>query len=362
MSTLQYFDPIWGILLLFSVYPYPKPTVTPPSRATQVSLIVWRCFLILISCLLAFYTYLERESVLYSKDVIGHVNDILKYTSTVLGSLVIMSETFVKRSRHVKIWKLLERIHQFGNFSDIESYFKKKFAIKFWVCFSIFVGVEIRVSTGTLAINDAQWFQMWAVNFLPLMVCRLMCLLHIYYIDLLATYFRHLQQELEDMVKFSEYSLYVKLDRSVITRRLEAMKDVYGLLFQASDQVNDIFAWSQASNFTQIFLQSTCDLHWFYKAFAHDFPILVFNFFPAYTCFLLLLRAANSCAGVVKSLTPLVYQLRCADGEMALERMIVSFSAQLSHEAVSFGGNSLYTIDYGLLRAVGKRSFQFIQK
>jgi 7tm Chemosensory receptor len=355
MSTPQHFDLIWKIFLFFAVHPLPKPTGDAPSWATQGCLLAWRGFLITVSCLLAFYTYLERESVLYSLDVIGHINDVLKYCSTVATSLMVMLETVVKRSQHVKFWQLVARVHQHGQFGAIEQELNKKYAVKFWVCFSIFVGVEIRVSTGTLAINDAQWFQMWAVNLLPLMVCHLMCLLHIYYIDLLTTYFRFLQQQLEDSVKFSEYSMYVKLDRSVIARRLEALKDVYGLLFEASECVNTIFAWSQALNFTQIFLQSTCDLHWFYKEFEHDFPILVFNFFPSYICLWLLLRAANDCVGMVKSLPPLIYQIRSAYEEAALDRMLRSFAAQLSHEAVSFGGNHLYTIDYGLLRGVRDR-------
>jgi 7tm Chemosensory receptor len=154
------------------------------------------------------------------------------------------------------------------------------------------------------------------------MISQIMCLLHIYYIELLASFFQVVQLELEETVKFSEYSLYVKVDRSVISRRLEALKDIYGLLYQASDHVNAIFAWSQAFNFTHAFLQSVGDLYWIYQDFAINFPVLVYYFIPPLICLVLLLRAAGSCVTGSKSLTPLVYQIKCVDGEMALGGLV----------------------------------------
>jgi 7tm Chemosensory receptor len=353
MSTPLYFKLIWLIFLLFAVHPYPKPSPIPPSRATHISLIIWRCFLISVSCCLVSYTFVK--STLYSQDLSGFINEIMKYLSTVLCSLVVISESFVKRSLHLNYWKLMERIQKFGKFSDIERKLNKQFAIKFWVCFSIFAGVEMHKAIEIMTINGNRWFRAWTISILPLMICRLMCLLHIYHIDLLATVFRFLQLELKDMVKFSEFSMHVKLERSSITRRLEAVKDTYGLLFKAVGYVNAIFAWSQAFNFTQIFLQSICDLHWLYRLYnEHPKPFLIIfsNYIPSYTCLFLTLRAANECVGVANSLAPLVHKIKCADDEMALDRLVLHFSSQLKYEVVTFGNGSLYTIDYGLLKTV----------
>jgi hypothetical protein len=244
------------------------------------------------------------------------------------------------------------------------------------VCLLIFIGVEIRMGVGSTAIHDMKWFKLWFIELLPLIICRLMCLHHIYYINLLASHIQYIQQELKELVKFAEYSIYVKFDRSVISGRLEVFKDLYGLLFQLTENVNDLFCWSQGFNFIRMFLESTCDLHWFYKDFAYYFPFLVFNFITMTVCLLLLLRAANSCVQKAKSLAPLLFQIKYIDGEATLRRMvgtpeidelviydfgfqIYQFSSQLIHEPIRFGGHDVFTINYGLLRTV---RFEFFLK
>jgi 7tm Chemosensory receptor len=371
MPSPENYYPIWKVFLLFAVYPLPNTYVVTASGKAHLFWFLWRGLMLAVSCLLIAYSYWQRENIFYYADVAGQVNDILQYISLSMTGLVVIVENFRKQECHIRIWKMVARIQKLCQLAHFDQQLNKKFAIKFWVCFSIYVVAVLRVLTQVLAINDDQWLRLWCVMILPLTMCNLMFLVHIYYFTLLGSYFEYVQQELKEIVTFAKYSMYVKLDRSVITRRLEAVKDMHGMLFQVSENINAIFIWSQAFNFIRLFLQCTCDLHWFFKEFEQNFPILIFNFFPRTVILLLLLHDANLCEERARSLAPLLFQIKFIDGEMALHKMvrichrlkriviqdphffkILQFSAQLSHAPISFGGRDLYTINYGLLRTL----------
>jgi 7tm Chemosensory receptor len=348
MST----TPFWLLFQLFGVYPLPRPTKTATDQK-RLFFTVWFCALVLVSTLILVYTYLYRRVILYSEDDIGYVNEMLKYGSLVVNSYVILGEMLAKRANHTNIWTIMSRIRYHGKLEQLGQEMNKRYALKFYVFFVTFVLVEIRVGAGTLAIEAYPWFRLWLVSLLPLMICRMMCLLHIYYIDLLASHLRFIRQELNEIVKYSQYSMYVKVDRRYLTDRLMALKDMYGLLYDTMDEVNGIFTWSEEANFTRIFLQCICDLHWFYKTFDHDFPIMIFSFVPLVVCFGSLIYAANACTQQAKSLLPLLHHIKYDNvEEIALSRLIQQFSIQLGHENFRFCGYDLYSIDYGLLKTV----------
>jgi hypothetical protein len=160
----------------------------------------------------------------------------------------------------------------------------------------MFIGAEL------IAANHQQWLLMWWMELLPLTICSSMCLVHIYYFTLLASYFQYIQQELEEVVK---------IDRILIAQRLEATRDIYGLLFQVSENGNAIFIWSQAFNFSRLFLHYICDLHWLCSLSSHITVIL-----------LLLLHDANLCVERSRKFAPLLFRIKIADDEMALQKIV----------------------------------------
>jgi hypothetical protein len=130
MSSPRYFTLIWKFFSLFAVYPLSKPHVIATSSVVgHLYWFIWRCVLFTIICLLSSYIFLERESILHNMDTSGSVNDLLKYSSLLLTSLVVIIETFVKRSCHDKIWKIMARIKQSGQFDDIDRQHMKQFSI-----------------------------------------------------------------------------------------------------------------------------------------------------------------------------------------------------------------------------------------
>jgi hypothetical protein len=191
------------------------------------------------------------------------------------AALIILIEMQVKRSNHLKIWNSFSSIKQNCKlteyiFNKMESRLYKRFAIKFYLIFLIFVLVECHVGRSIL-LMDVKWFQYWVLSTLPAMICRLLYLLHTFYMELLLSYLKVMKQELDELVRFSRYSLTKNVERSVIGARLLVLKQMYGLLVEATMEINETFAWSQAFNFIHIFVQDTGDFLWMYKSFTYYF-------------------------------------------------------------------------------------------
>jgi 7tm Chemosensory receptor len=323
MPTYQTHSIIWKIFLLFAVYPLVNPYVTSTLGKAHQCWFAWRVMVLTISGLLVTFTYWQRESIMSNKDGVGQFVDTLQYASLAVTSLVVIVENFRKQSCYVKLWKIVGRIQKLGQMTLIDRRLNRQFAIQFWVCFSIYVGDRIRMIFHIKAYGDKYMLQLWGLHLFPLTICNLMVLVHIYYINMLASYFQYVQQELNDVVNFSRYSMFVKIDRDVIPRRLETLKDVHGLLYQASVQVNTIFVWSQGFDLIRIFMQCTCDLHWTYKL-EQEFSLILISFIPRTIIQLLLMNRANLCVERAQSLAPLVFQIKFGDEERTLRRMVTN--------------------------------------
>jgi hypothetical protein len=271
---------IWFLFQVCGVFPIANQhkNYTPTSRISRFLLRSCSAILLKASCVMIWYTYTHQNHIFYTRDTIGNINDVIKYVSLSLAGLVILIQPQLCRSRHEKIWECVHKIKQTYklpniDYNSMDAKLNRSFSIKFYIIFLIFACVEYRVC---LAVYDIslQWSKLWSVSMYPLVICRMLYLLHTFYMEMLRNFLRSVKLEMKQIVELSEKTLQSEpnIDRKEIIERLLVLKGMFGVLWELNMHINEAVSWSQAFNITQIFVQSTCDLHWMYKSFDHNFP------------------------------------------------------------------------------------------
>ncbi|XP_058818112.1 gustatory receptor 8a [Topomyia yanbarensis] len=301
-----------------------------------------------------------------SQSSVGHVNDILKFSSGIMTVVVTLAEKLTKQRSQMETWRLLEQMGMdhgcnFGLLNQTTfNRVLRRFSIKFWLYLILSSAIEVRVMSG-IGYN-IQWMNFWAYNIYPSTFCRLLHLSHMLQIDFLAENVKVLAQNLIDLkdtmndgpAHCNEYSTGHDTLLQVGVSRLLDSKKVYGVLWKICTVINELFTWSQVFNITSNFIQLSCDLYWVMidfirKAqFIEEVLELAMCLVPAPVIIMMLLQSADHCKFLSSNVGPLLHEIP-KHGYPELYEVVFYYSMQIDQQPIKLAVYDLMNIDYTLL-------------
>lgn len=267
-----------GVFSFFGLCPVSTRNVAQPKvDSINFVFLLWSAFHLVFAVAIAIMT--AQIFVYHSNDAndatIGVVsfNNVLKFFSLTLTHVVTIVESVYVRKNFIEIWQRVHTIDDMlGNiiqdYNKTRKGFLKATSRKIIICLLLTSAIEITIIAKIHAIAD--WSLIWWVLITPLTFSRLRHLQHTLYIDLLASRFRTMKRELNQIVKLT------KLDHSKIMprtlhfydgmfKRISTIKNVYNITWETSLFINRSFGLSQLVNLLQNFIQLTCDLYLVYS-------------------------------------------------------------------------------------------------
>lgn len=139
---------------------------------------------------------------------------------------------------------------------------RKSFASKFFIVIFCSIGVET-VMISSIGLNK-QWQYIWVSNLLPILACRVLHLQYIYFVTIIRFHSIIIQDELQKFQKNKTFQAVV------VIKKLQCIKNLYGILHDLNLLVNDLFTFSLSANFVHEFVQCGCDSFWVYVSFNND--------------------------------------------------------------------------------------------
>lgn len=222
-------------------------------------------------------THTALSTVLYFGDFIfsndntaGKANDMLKCLTLYTAFSITIMEKFFQRKKLAKIYRKLDEFEAqtkklkiiYKNYwTAIRSSFARKFIITLVVSFSMEFLMLFSVGVKT------QWQYFWMVNLLPLLACRILLGQYIYYLTIIKFHSLIIRDELQKLVDSSR----TRSDLSdAFLERLQAIRNLYGTLYELNRCINEYFTFSMTANFVHEYVQCGCDSYWTYIAFTTD--------------------------------------------------------------------------------------------
>lgn len=221
---------------------------------------------------LAAYISYKPVTIFYTQDSLAMTNNVLKYLTTNFACNVIVFESVINQSKINTA---------FGKFRDFEiicqkmgvdlSEFKRRFLKKYTIKFMFLALVTITFNGRLIygIIVHQQWFNYWKFTLISITVCKLRHIQLLYFSELISTYLSILKKELKKMKTESKVDLHFG-DSQKNLNKLETIKSGYGIIWEASNYINDSFIWSIVANFVHDFIQIACDLIWIFSGVAKN--------------------------------------------------------------------------------------------
>lgn len=219
-----------------------------------------------------YYVIQYPKSVFFADESLGMSNDILKYATTNIAYFAILLESIINEK---KIAAVFEKLHKFETncryfSSDLED-FKRTFVMNYIL--KVFVIMIMIVIFNAILVygifNLPQWFMYWKITVVSLPVCKLRHIQLLYFAGLMNCYLSVLENELKIIKKESKTDLHFTGNKKCL-EKMEAIKAGHGILWDASNFINDSFTWSVSANFVHDFTQIACDLCWMLSGLDDD--------------------------------------------------------------------------------------------
>ena len=184
--------------------------------------------------------------------MIGKINDIIVFSLVALAHLSVIIESFYKRRYFSQFWDLHEKIkNKTIDLKFINNYMMK---LAIFVIFKFLVELSIIWS---IYGEDVQWTYYWAANIFSLTTTRMKNVHHTFFIDLIYFYMEDLNLKMKNFKNSSISSQDFKL-------KIVKLKNEFKILIKMLMIVNEIFAWSQAVNIGQQFIEIVSGFYWIY--------------------------------------------------------------------------------------------------
>lgn len=216
-----------------------------------------------------------HDFIFYSRDTFGMMNDTFKYCGVAVAYYSIIIETVVRRSEHVHFWHSVIQIkwdaarrehkHSIG----IELLMPRRLVLQFGGLVLLIFMVELILVP--IMINNQQSLNFWAVYFFSLMLSRFRHLQLIHYVDTLDRELMELAKELQKIVSYSRIDTISPAMADFILARIKWAQWNYSEIYDMSQNINEMFGWSQLANFLHSFIQILADLYWIYWRFYNDY-------------------------------------------------------------------------------------------
>jgi hypothetical protein len=257
MKAIKFYSTVHKVsFILFRLFGFIPASID--NLATQSFMIFWS-YIILFLIIIHFMISMRFQEFLLSQSPVGNVNDFLRLCSGSIAYFVIIIESLCGIRKYKVITKSIklldEELETLGrDFKKFEFEFVKIFAINFLIFFILHFGSEIYL------VVTYDWIIYTIVaNMIPGLAFRLRHIQYIFYILLIRSKLRIIQNELTE-------SFNANYDSKRLIKRLQTLKDVHGILWRMTYDINEMFAWSITATLIRNFLQIGCDSYW---AFIH---------------------------------------------------------------------------------------------
>lgn len=208
------------------------------------------------------------NEIFFSRDLLGILNDIIKYFSTVLAYALTIGESYLKRRSLQRFWTLIfihNRQHQLQNI-----YTFRRFFIKFTIFFLLTILIEANLIP--LIIHDKNSFNFWSMYLPLLLMGRTRVFQYIFFVEILRQQIDAIKLELIHLEKLCST---LSIGRTaLILKKLYIVRNQYALVYDLSEQLNDFFGWSQVAIILHNFMLLVVDFNWtywrLYNEYTHD--------------------------------------------------------------------------------------------
>lgn len=234
-------------------------TIFPNSKKNiKYFYILGSIFNLLILSGIIFVLFYYDKKIFYQRDIIGKFTDVIELAFPIFAHIISIIETLVKRKEHTKIW---ERIIEANRILDeFKSFLNKKqeklFYRKFILLNLISFGSELLIIYYTVKTNDHKWMKHWLVRLFSNFVQRLHNLHFILYVDLIASRFHVIHEELKD-ISFRD-------DNHKIYKKLKKIKSLHSNFWSITESLTSRFGWSLLASITNYFVCLTVDFYWMF--------------------------------------------------------------------------------------------------
>ena len=249
------------IFIIFGLHPIPLDyeNKMKDKQLEENFMKLWSIFLIFSRVIIFLIVIYYQDQIFYDRDSVGKINDILKYAMVFFAYVVIIIESMINKNRMKIIYRKLKSFRCECeilniNYAHYNDEMIKDYARKIICLMAFYVFVEIKVTTH---VGRQLWINFWIVNIIPTLGCRFRHMQHVYYIELIRNHILMLKNELQKIVDKSnvEYLSTNKEFYELSLAKLQAIKRGFGLIWDITNNVNDLLTWSQTANFTHNFVQ-----------------------------------------------------------------------------------------------------------
>ncbi len=216
---------------------------------------------VVINCGVIIFMIIAEDYMFFRNSIIGKIADILVYASLAFAHFSIIFESFYKRKYFTQFWNFFNKI----NNQTRESRFIDNFLLKLVIYLTFTFIIECAVLCNIYGV-DEQWTYFWEANIFSLMATRMKNIQHTFFIDIIYFYVRDLNLNLRNL-KNSSSTEDIKI-------KIVKIKSDFKILIKMLMIVNKIFAWSQAMNIGQQFIEIVSEFYWIYAYARSDYFVL----------------------------------------------------------------------------------------
>lgn len=136
------------------------------------TLAMWSFIHLLLAFSIAFGIFYNQDAILYDKNMIGKMNDLMILSSLYFGHVLIIIESYYRRSFFVEIWLNYSKIQKLNRKLHNDNKWIKEYAVKFFIFWIFTISTEIFVRTD-IEGNDVQWERFWCATIISLTMTRM---------------------------------------------------------------------------------------------------------------------------------------------------------------------------------------------
>ncbi|XP_037038260.1 putative gustatory receptor 2a [Bradysia coprophila] len=320
-------------------------------------------------------------AMFYSK-VINDNNSIsgmvagLVFLAEIATHLIIILQAFVSRMDLKALLSELSDIDQIFQVQlrspmDYKS-LKRKYLFKFTVILLISKGLLLSLLI-FLAFSPSKSASLfWFHLSYSIAVVNMRCIQNIFFVDLVRERLDFVNERLSEIAqrtsKKSKLILYVDTyDHRKQSKKpspaheefneMLALKQIYGMIWNASILLNNCFGWSVLAIVTRSFIGFTSHGYWLFLGFEDliDSEIIVHSAIIFSLIALLLSVMCSSCyncTGCAEDTGGLLNKIEKRDNNESLNFLVREFSLQILHEPIVLSANGFFTVNLDLLGSV----------
>lgn len=295
------------------------------SKLSEILIQLWS-IIVLTFIFINILIVAQNQEIIFNENSLDKANDILKFSCVTAAVVIFIVESLVNVREFKMIFKKFQKFENelkvYGvKFENYQTRMMKDYARKFILI------VFTQTIFETYIISSDFWTDFWLVNSIPSCVCRLRHLQYIYFLHIIRYKVLMLQDELEKIVQNSKLR-FLSHDENVYEKtldRLQSIKNAYGILWDVTFDVNEVFTWSIAANLVHNFVQIGCDSYWAYISLSKNELDMFLSFTiitPAVFLIFLVLYEANEIKVEALKIPVLLHSIKKSKKEVDLYKMV----------------------------------------